>query len=311
MKPWPALEPFGRTLPLPKSEVDLFFFDTGPAEGETILMVHGLGDEADSWRHLLPALAKGYRVLAPDLPGFGRSARPGRSLSVPFLTSVLLELLDTLGVSRALLTGSSLGGLLCQQIALTDPDRASGLVLLDGTLVATRQAVNLRLLLFMIPGLGELLYTRLRRDPQAAYDTLQPYYADLDGMPEADRDFLYQRVNERVWSNSQRRAYFSVLRQMALWSPGQQKTLPERLGTCQVPTLVLWGEQDRIVSRTAAETLIEHQPTARLIIIPESGHLPHQERPAAVLNAITGNDRLALDAARIDNSATSGQADIG
>lgn len=294
MKPWPTLEPYGRRLTLADSGFDLFLYDTGPARGTTVLLVHGLGDEADSWRYLLPALATGHRVLAPDLPGFGRSGRPRRSLSPPFLLTVLLELLERLDVPSALLMGSSLGGLLCQQIALNHPRRAAGLVLLDGTLLATGQALNLNLLLFMIPGLGELLYTRLRRDPAAAYDTLRPYYADLDAMPEADRDFLYRRVNQRVWSDSQRRAYFSVLRQLALWSPRQQKALPERLGRCQTPTLVLWGEHDRIVSLEAAQALIRLQHSARLVTIPEAGHLPHQERPQAVLDAIGEDGRLPL-----------------
>jgi pimeloyl-ACP methyl ester carboxylesterase len=202
-----------------------------------------------------------------------------------------------------------LGGVLCQQISLTSPERATGLVLLDGTLVATGQALNLRLLLFMIPGLGELLYTRLRRDPQAAYDTLRPYYADLEAMPAADRDFLYQRVNQRVWSDRQRRAYFSILRQLALWSPRQQKHLPEALRLCQVPTLALWGEQDEIVSIEACQTLIQLQPSARLVTIPDAGHLPHQERPQAVLEANRADDRLPLATAR--GSDTSGNDDQG
>ena len=292
MQPWPTLEPYGRTLALPKSEVDLFCYDTGPAEGATILMVHGLGDEADTWRHLIPELAAAHRVLAPDLPGFGRSSRPSRSLSPPFLVSVLLELLEMLNTEPALLVGSSLGGLLCQQITLERPERASGLVLLDGTVVATRQALNPRLLLFMIPGIGEWMYTRLRRDPAAAYDTLRPYYADLDGMAEADTDFLFQRVNERVWSDRQKGAYFSVLRQLASWTPRQQKDLPNRLGRCQIPTLVIWGEHDAIISADAAKTLIRLQPTARLVTVAGAGHLPHQERPQAVLNAIREDRRL-------------------
>lgn len=311
MKPWPGLEPYGRTLALPQSGFDLFLYDTGPAQGATILLVHGLGDEADSWRYLLPALAGGQRVLAPDLPGFGRSGRPGRSLSAPFLVSALLELLDELGPSPVLLIGSSLGGLLCQQIALSQPERAAGLVLLDGTLLATGQALNLNLLLFMVPGLGELLYTRLRRDPAAAYDTLRPYYADLDGLPEADRDFLYRRVNQRVWSNSQRRAYFSVLRQLALWSPRQQKSLPERLGQCQVPTLVLWGEHDHIVSIDAAQALIRLQPTARLVTVAGSGHLPHQERPQAVVDAISQDGRLPFSALGGGSAGAGQEIDAG
>lgn len=292
MRPWPALKPYGRTLSLPESGVDLFFYDMGPAEGATILMVHGLGDEADTWRYLAPELAAAHRILAPDLPGFGRSSRPSRSLSPPFLTSVLLELLETLDVGPALLVGSSLGGLLCQQIALERPEKTSGLVLLDGTVVASRQALNPRLLLFMIPGVGEWMYTRLRRDPAAAYDTLRPYYADLEGLAQADADFLFKRVNERVWSDKQKGAYFSVLRQLASWTPRQQRELPERLGRCQVPTLAIWGEHDAIISVDAAKTLIRLQPTARLVTLPGAGHLPHQEQPKAVLNAIREDGRL-------------------
>ncbi len=292
MRPWPTLEAYGRTVSLPESGIELFTYDTGPAEGGTVLLVHGLGDEADTWRYVLPDLATDNRVLAPDLPGFGRSGRPDRPLSVLFLVSVLMELLDELAVDPVVLVGSSLGGLLCQEIVLSQPERATGLVLLDGTLLTTGQALNLRLLLFMIPGLGEWLYKRLRRDQQAAYDTLQPYYAGLDQLAPADRDFLYQRVNERVWSEEQRRAYFSILRQLALWSPRQQKSLPDRLGRCSTPTLAIWGEEDRIVSVSAAERLVELQHTARLVSIAGAGHLPHQEKPAAVLGAIWEDGRL-------------------
>jgi len=292
MRPWPTLETYGRTVSLPKSGIELFTYDTGPADGGTLLLVHGLGDEADTWRYLLPDLAAENRVLAPDLPGFGRSSRPDRPLTAPFLVSVLLELLDELEADPVVLVGSSLGGLLCQEIVLSQPERATGLVLLDGTLLATGQALNLRLLLFMIPGVGEWLYKRLRRDPQAAFDTLQPYYAGLDGLTPADRDFLFQRVNERVWSDKQRRAYFSVLRQLAMWSPRQQKSLPDRLGRCSTPTLAIWGEEDHIVSVAAAERLVELQPTARLVSMAAAGHLPHQEKPAAVLAAIWEDGRL-------------------
>ncbi|UCG25331.1 MAG: alpha/beta fold hydrolase, partial [Chloroflexota bacterium] len=160
------------------------------------------------------------------------------------------------------------------------------------TLVATRQALNPRLLLFMIPGVGEWMYTRLRRNPAAAYDTLRPYYSDLDGMAQVDVDFLFQRVNERVWSDRQKRAYFSVLRQLAYWTPRQQTDLPERLGRCQTPTLVIWGVDDDIISVEAARKLVELQPTARLVTVTGAGHLPHQEKPQAVLDAISDDGRL-------------------
>jgi pimeloyl-ACP methyl ester carboxylesterase len=277
---------------LPQHELELFVYDTGPSDGASILLVHGLGDEADTWRHLIPELCPNHRVVAPDLPGFGRSSLPPRSLSPLFLVNVLLELMVRLEIPAALLLGSSLGGMLCQEVALDYPEKVNGLVLLDGTVVASGQSLNLALLLFIIPGVGEWMYNRLRRNARAAYDTLRPYYAAIDRLPQADQDFLFRRVNERVWSDKQRQAYFSVLRQLARWSPRQQKRLPERLGQCGVPTLAIWGEQDQIVSVRAAQWLTELQSSARLAVLPGAGHLPHQEQPRAVLSAIREDGRL-------------------
>jgi len=294
MLPWPALAPYGQMIHLPGSKVDLFYYDTGPADGAAILMVHGLGDEADSWRHILPVLARRHRVLAPDLPGFGRSSLPSRSLTPPFLVSVLTEFLQEMEQTPVLLIGSSLGGILCQEIALTNPQLAKGLILLDGTIVTSRQAINIGLLLFVLPGIGEWLYTRLRKNPQAAFNTLRPYYADLDAMPEDDRKFLFQRVNERVWSDSQRKAYFSILRNFTRWTPGQQKGMQVRLQNCLMPTLAIWGASDHMIDISAAEKLRQLQPTCRLVTIPDAGHLPYQERPGAVLQAIYEDKRLPV-----------------
>ena len=292
MEPWPLLQEYSRTIKLPKSDVELFFYDTGSAGKPTIMMVHGLGDEADSWRHLIPGLVDKYRILAPDLPGFGRSALPNAALAPSYLLSVLIELLDQLDLSQAILVGSSLGALLCQQISLEIPERVTGLVLLDGTLVASGQSLNLRLLLFLIPGIGEWFYKRLRKDPKAAFETLRPYYADLNGLPQRDKEFLFRRVNQRVWSEKQRKAYFSTLRQLALWTPRQQKELPGRLSRCRVPTLAIWGKEDAMVSVEAGRKLTQLQPTARLELIDEAGHMPHQERPQSVLETIQKDGRL-------------------
>jgi pimeloyl-ACP methyl ester carboxylesterase len=152
--------------------------------------------------------------------------------------------------------------------------------------VARSQKIDLATLLFLIPGLGEWLYTRLRRDPQAAYQTLAPYYSHLDELPEADREFLFQRVNERVWSDGQRRAFFSTFRNLARWLPGQQRDLPSRLSALGVPTLVVWGEADRINLIENGRALAELQPTARLVVVPGAGHDVHQEDAVAVLEAI-------------------------
>jgi len=271
---------------LPQNGLTLHVYDAGAGTATPMLLIHGLGDEADTWRHLITPLSADRRVVALDLPGFGRSDKPERPYTIPFFQNIVIELLDTLAVQRAILIGHSLGAVLAHSVALNDPARVERLILIDGSLVARSQKIDLAMMLFLIPGLGEWLYNRLRRDPQAAYRTLAPYYGRLDKLPEADRTFLFERVNERVWSDGQRRAFFSTFRNMARWLPGQQRDLPSRLSTLGVPTLVVWGEADRINSIENGRALAELQPTARLVVVPGAGHDVHQENVGAVLEAI-------------------------
>ncbi|MEW5872866.1 MAG: alpha/beta fold hydrolase [Chloroflexota bacterium] len=285
MDPFPTLAPYARETRI-ASGLRLFYFAAGDPANPPMLLIHGLGDEADTWRHVIPALAERFYVIAPDLPGFGRSDQPDTAYSLDFLTASLLGLLHSLGIPKAWLVGSSLGGILAQSIALSQPERVERLALLDGSLLARRQPLSMQLLLFLVPGLGEWMYKRLRRDPAAAYASLRPYYANLDGLPQADQDFLYQRVQERVWSDGQRRAYLSVLRSLAGSVTRLQKDLPARLAALATPTLVMWGEQDQINPIENAHALAQAQPSARLVTLADCGHLPHQERPQETLAAL-------------------------
>lgn len=285
MQAFPGLESFARTIRLPKSGLPLHLYDAGDKTASPILLIHGLGDEADTWRYVIPPLAATHRVIALDLPGFGRSDKPNVAYTIPFFQDTILELLDTLAIQSATFVGHSLGAVIAQTIALNHPARVNRLVLIGGALVASAQKINLVTLLFLIPGLGEWLYNRLRNNPQAAYHTLAPYYHRIDDLPEADRTFLFQRVNERVWSDGQRRAFLSTLRNLVRWIPGQQKDLPARLVNLSVPTLAIWGEDDHINDVENGKMLAKLQPTARLVIVPNAGHNVHQENPSAVLHA--------------------------
>lgn len=286
MQPWPGLERHARQVYLPKGECSLYLYDAGPADARPLLLIHGLADEADTWRHLISPLSARYRVLAPDLPGFGRSDKPDRSYTLPFFQETLVELLDELEIAHATLAGHSLGGAIAQSIALAHPEQVERLILVGGSLVARSQRLDLATLLFLVPGLGEWLYSRLRRDAEAAYRTLQPYYGHLDRLPEADREFLFQRVNERVWSDGQRRAFFSTYRHLTRSLPAQQRELLTRLAALTAPTVVIWGELDRMNPVANGRLLVELQPAARLVVVPDAGHNVHQEDPNSVLIAI-------------------------
>jgi pimeloyl-ACP methyl ester carboxylesterase len=286
MEPWPGLAPYARRVILPRSQVDLHVVDSGAQGQPAILLLHGLGDEADTWRHIFPALSPEYRVIAPDLPGFGRSDQPARAYTIPFFQAVILELMDALSLPRGILVGHSMGAVIAHSIALQAPERVERLVLISGSLAIRSQRLNLGTLLFLVPGLGEWLYKRLRRDPQAAYHTLEPYYHHLKDLPEADRQFLFQRVNERVWSEGQRRAFLSTLRNLAALISGQQGRLAAQLAGLAVPTLVIWGREDRINPVENGQALLQVQPAARLKLLDGAGHNLHQERPEQTARTI-------------------------
>lgn len=285
MLAWPNLSPYGANVTLKQTGLRLYIYDAGPQDAPAVLLVHGLGDESDTWRYILPPLAVHQRVIALDLPGFGRSD-PLPQYRIPKILDVLLDLLATLDIPDATFVGSSLGGVLSHAIAVQHPERVRELVLLDGHLATKKQNFNLDTLLFLLPGIGEWRYSAYRKNPQAAYESLRPFYADPDMLPEKDREFLFKRVNVRVWSQKQRRAYLSTLRNTFFWMAKQQRILVGRLKNLNVPTVVIYGEEDHMMPPANAQHLRELQTGVDIVILPGVGHLPHQEAPDQVLAVV-------------------------
>jgi pimeloyl-ACP methyl ester carboxylesterase len=232
---------------------------------------------------MLPALAARRRVIAPDLPGFGRSDKPRRAYTMAFFAGSIAALLGTLGVDRVTLAGHSLGAAIAQRLALARPGLAERLVLVAGGLPIQPRRPPAQLWRFLAPGVGELIYTALRRSQDQAYATLRPYYHDLDALPAEERAFLRERVWARVWSAGQRRAFLSALRWLALERIARALAFRKRLALLRIPTLLIWGDHDLIVPRAVGQDLEALLPDARLQIVLGCGHLPQQERPAELL----------------------------
>ena len=289
----PQLAPYAQTMQL-DGVGPVFYYDSQSARlnqslHQTVILIHGLQDEADSWRHVFVPLAQRYRVLALDLPGFGRSDKSQRRYSLPFFANSVLQFMDALKIMHATLIGNSMGAMTAELVALLHPARVSRLVLIDGTLQIVERP---RPAIGLLPQLFPAYYNRkyfalLRGDPQMAYNTLRPYYADLDGLPQADQDFLYQRVNERVWDERQRLAALSVQMNMAPFFITQLPSWQRAIVHSPVPTQVIWGAADAILSlRNGQARVAQQRLPAQLTIIPNSGHLPHQETPDAVLSIL-------------------------
>jgi pimeloyl-ACP methyl ester carboxylesterase len=284
MKPWPALAPFGRQLRLKGDEETLFYYDTQPQDTPKppIILIHGLGDEADSWRHLFPLLSEEFRVLALDLPGFGRSAAPGR-INLKRHIAVVLALLAETG--PAVLAGSSMGAVVAEGTAMANPGMVRGLVLLDGCFPMDT-GLGSPLLLMALPFLGKHWYRAFRADHEGAWRSLFGYYADIQGLPEAEKQFLRERVIARVESSTQERAYFATLRSL-IWA---RAVLAGRfvrfMAAFPGKIRILWGAEDKVLPPEAARTIRERRPDAVFSLIEGAGHLPQQERPAPTAAAI-------------------------
>jgi pimeloyl-ACP methyl ester carboxylesterase len=285
LMPAPAgLEPYARTVVA--GDLRLHCYVGGPEGAPALVLIHGLGDEADSWRRVFAPLSQSYRVIALDLPGFGRSDRPRRAYTVGFFARAAADLMAALGIGRATLAGSSMGGMIAQRLALAAPQLVERLILIDGCLPTTRTMPSGPIWAFLTPGAGELAYTRLRRSQDEAYATLRPYYADLDALPPEERAFLRARVWARVWSDGQRRAFLSALRWLSIDGATRADSYRRLLRSCPTPTHLIWGDHDVIAPISLAHANAALQPNAQLSVISSCGHLPHQERPDKLLDLL-------------------------
>jgi pimeloyl-ACP methyl ester carboxylesterase len=181
--------------------------------------------------------------------------------------------------------GSSMGSFIAQIIAARHPDLVKALILSDACYPLTG-AVDKGMLLLSLPIIGKKWYRSFRKNPEGAWESLFPYYADIHSLSEADKDFLKTRVMDRVFSKTQERGYFSSLRSMIFQY--LRRSYYRRIAGWPGKITLIWGEKDTIVPRIHAEDflkLLEKNPK-ELTIISGAGHLPHQEKPAETAEAI-------------------------
>jgi 4,5:9,10-diseco-3-hydroxy-5,9,17-trioxoandrosta-1(10),2-diene-4-oate hydrolase len=225
--------------------------------GPALVFLHGTGGSGKVWFNQLRRFEPDYRVLAPDLPGYGQTPLPEGIRSIDDYPGFILSLLDEAGLAEAVLIGNSMGGRVALQLALDHPERVSGLVLVN--------ASGLSLPEF-------------------------PIFHARDAAPEEFAARLYYRASSRgdiaerfVQSPEQVRARQTMLR---LTAGPLRHDMQDRLGEVQAPTLVIWGEGDRIIPPAYADAFVAGIPNATLAMIARAGHVPMLERPGAVNEAI-------------------------
>jgi pimeloyl-ACP methyl ester carboxylesterase len=244
-------------------QINLYYLDENLSGQETALLLHGLGADSTSWQLQIPALASaGFRVLAPDSPGFGRSSPLGSRLRcVRDLTAFIPEFLSLLSISAAHIIGISMGGTQALQLALDWPKQIKKLVLVN-------------------------TYARL----DFSNPRLWPYYLlrwaliHTFGLPAQARA-VSKRIFPKTEQEELRRMLIAQILQVqpAYYRAAMHAlagfNVSQRLCEVVAPTLIVTAEEDTTVPPSVQRMLVERIPNARQVVIPHAGHAVSVEQP--------------------------------
>ena len=244
--------------------------DTGPRDGRTVILLHGLGSSLHTWEPWASTLSQRFRVIRFDLPGFGLTGPdPSGDYGDARSVAVLAALMDALAVPRASLIGNSMGGKLAWQFAAAYPDRVDKLVLISPDGYASPGfeygkkpdvPVVARVLPYTLPRF------LLRMN-------LTPAYAD----PSRLTDATVARYYDLMLAPGVRRALLDRTEQVMLEPP------EPRLRAITAPALLVWGEKDGLIPFANAQDYLKAIPDVRLVSFPDLGHVPQEEDPAQSL----------------------------
>lgn len=247
--------------------------DSGPKAARALILLHGFGSSLHTWDSWAADLSADHRVVRIDLPGAGLSDPDATGEYTDARGLQLLgALMDRLGIARASLVGHSMGGKLAWRFAAEHPGRVDKLVLVSpagfaspGRSYGSRPQVGatVRLLRYALPK------PLLRMNLAAAY-----------GEPGRLTDAVVTRYHDLVLAPGVRDA---MIARMEQGEPVDPEPLLRRI---KAPTLLLWGESDRMIPVGNAEDYRRNLPTSTLVALPGLGHVPHEEAPVVSLEPV-------------------------
>jgi pimeloyl-ACP methyl ester carboxylesterase len=252
-------------------------------EGEVIVLIHGMAGSSRSWRDVMPKLAEQYRVIAPDLLGHGESAKPMGDYSLGSHASGLRDLLGVLGVERATVVGQSFGGGVAMQLAYQHPELVDRLVLVSSGGLGREVSWILKAL--TLPGAEFVMPVIFPGFVRDAGNWVSDRLAGLG--VKAPRAAEMWRAYDGLTEVPNRHAFVRTLRSVV--DPGGQSiNATDRLYlTAEMPTLIVWGNEDPVIPVEHGETAHEAMPNSRLEVFDGVGHFPHAEDPERFIEVLT------------------------
>ncbi|MCW2704693.1 MAG: Pimeloyl-ACP methyl ester carboxylesterase, partial [Blastococcus sp.] len=247
-------------------------------DGPALLLLHGIGNNCQTWAGVIDRLAESHTVIAPDLLGHGASDKPRGDYSIAGYANGMRDLLSVLDIEKATVVGHSLGGGIALQFAYQFPERCERLALVGSGGLGPELSAGLRAA--TLPG-AELVLTALT-------GVSLPLRMGFQALQRLGHAAGWRRVRDLAEAGDAllalkdveaRRAFLRTLRGV-VDARGQAVTALDRLYLANsIPMLVIWGSRDPIVPAVHAEAVRTLVPTARVEVFQGAGHWPHLDEP--------------------------------
>lgn len=255
------------------------------AESEVpILLVHGFGGSVGHWRHNIPVLARHHSVYAIDLLGFGDSDKPDTSYSLNLWVEQVYEFWRTFIKVPVVLVGNSLGSLTCLSVAAAHPEMVRGVAMISLPDTSSHQDAVPLVLRSLLARVQSMLLSPLVLRP-LFHLLSQPWVVRCWAQfayayKEAVTDELLEILIKPSRAQGSATAFCSILR--AMLSPQFSPNLKVIFSKLNIPALLMWGKQDRMIPSSLAYRYLEYNPLLRLVELENAGHCAHDECPERV-----------------------------
>ena len=226
---------------------------------ENLLLIHGLGASAERWEYVIPHFAKNYRVLVPDLIGFGLSDKPLVDYTTDYLSEFITKFLKKLNIDSVSIIGSSLGGQIGAEFAYQNNSMVKKLILVSPSGVMKHST----------PALDAYVMAALYPSDSSASNAFQM----MSGSKNIDKKTIKGFV-ERMKLPNAKMAFMSTLLGLK-----DAEVISEKLGSIKSPTLIIWGENDPVIPVKYAQSFVSEIDDCRFVKMENCGHTPYVESP--------------------------------
>jgi len=255
--------------------IDIYYETTG--KGQPLVLISGLGYTLWQWHKMIPGLAERYQVIAFDNRGIGQTDKPAGPYSSAMLADDTAGLLEALGIERAHVIGHSMGGFIAQALALNHPEKVDKLVLCatnfggPNHIPVTAEAMAV---------LSDVSGDPVERFKRGLFVSCAPGFAEAH--PEIIAEWLEYRAQNPIEPEP-----YQAQMAVGLGLLSAQASFEGKLSRVQVPTLILFGEHDKVVPPQNANLLAEKIPNSKVQILANAGHFFPIEVPETANDVIT------------------------